>query len=367
MPVSILHIADSHIGSVVSAFSPDKNIIRNREIEYTLVNTLKNAHSYDIVLMSGDIFDSPSAPIHLADMVLNAIASCSDTRFFYACGNHDPYISPVIDHCVRNCPDNLHIFGPEFPEYVTLPELGACVCGISFAQSHQTEPLLASLTPCDESLVNILCVHGELTEGDNAIYNPISLPLSEQAGFDYLALGHVHSFSGIEKFGRLHYAYPGVPEPRGFDECGPKGCICGTVSKGDIRLKFSPLARREYVDDIIDISDVSDFAGLVTKTNRAIASNDNIYRITLCGANNMNSIIQTDHLMSFCDSFHISISDATTMALNLEDYACHPTLKGECARQTLSMMVNCEDSRKEHYKKACALLFELFDSKGAKM
>jgi len=366
MPVSILHIADSHLGSGVSAFSSDKNAIRTREIEYTLVNTLRNAQNYDIVLMSGDIFDSPSTPSHIADMVLNAIASCSGTRFFYACGNHDPYISPVIDYCVRNCPDNLHIFGPEFPEYITLSELGVCVCGISFSNSHQTESLLSSLTPCDDSLVNIMCVHGELTEGDNAIYNPISLPLVEQAGFDYLALGHVHSFSAIEKFGKMFYAYPGVPEPRGFDECGPKGCVCGSIEKNDIRLSFLPLARREYVDDIIDISSSVDFTGLVSKINESVTNGDNIYRITLCGQNNTNSIIHPEHLETFCDAFHISISDATNMVLNLCDYVNQPTLKGECARQTLSMMEKCEDSQKEHYKKACALLFELFDAKGAK-
>ncbi len=364
MAVSILHLADAHLGSTVSAFSADKNIIRTREIEYTLLNTLKTAQSYDIVLMSGDIFDSPSVPTHLADMVLNAIASCPDTRFFYACGNHDPYISPIIDYCVQNCPENLHIFGPEFPEYITISELGVCICGISFAHSHQSESLLASVTPCDDSLIGIMCVHGELTEGDNAIYNPISLPLIEQAGFNYLALGHVHSFSGIEKFGKLFYAYSGVPEPRGFDECGKKGCVCGTIDKLSANLKFMPLARREYIDDIIDISSLSDFSQLISVLNDAIACHDNIYRITLCGTNKINSILQPSQLVSFCDAFDVVINDATNISLSITDYANQPTLKGQCARQTLSLMENCDDSQKELYKKACAILFDLFDSKG---
>ncbi len=363
MSVSILHLADSHLGSAVSFFSPEKNIIRTREIEYTFINALKNAQSYDIVLMSGDIFDSPSVPTHLADMVLNAIASCPNTRFFYACGNHDPYISPIIDYCVQNCPLNLHIFGPENPEYVTLNEKGVCVCGISFAHPHQKEPLLASLSSCDESLVNIMCVHGELTTGDNSIYNPISLALVEQAGFDYLALGHVHSFSGIEKFGRLSYAYSGVPEPRGFDECGAKGCICGTVGKSDTELKFLPLSRRKYFDATIDISSIYDFSELVSVLSQAVVSNDDIYRITFCGQNNINSILQTEQLISFCDAFYISLNDATTLSLNLNDYVNLPTLKGQCARQTLSLIENCDDSKKELYKKACAIIFDLFDEK----
>ena len=42
---------------------------------------------------------------------------------------------------------------------------------------------------------------------------------------DYIALGHIHKFSGIKRIGNTYYAYSGCPEGRGFDEEGDKGII----------------------------------------------------------------------------------------------------------------------------------------------
>lgn len=363
MPVSIIHIADMHLGSIVSAFDAQKNIMRTREIEYTCISALKSASAHDVVLLSGDVFDSPDTPLHIADMFLDAVASCPHTRFFYSCGNHDPYISPVIDYCVQNCPPNLHIFGPEFPEYVILPELDVCVHGISFAASHQQTPLLNELKPCNPSLINLLCVHGELTESGSSAYNPISLSALEKAGFDYAALGHVHDYSLIRRFGSLSYAYPGVPEPRGFDECGSKGYICGTIGKNDVNLSFVPLAKRKYVDEIIDVSDIGDYLSLVEAVEAVVSCKNDIYRITLTGDNKISSVLQGERLASFCDSFHTTVIDGTHTSLSLEEYADQPTLKGQCAKETMKLLDECDDCDAELYRKACALLFDLFDGR----
>lgn len=363
MPVSIIHIADMHLGSTVSAFDAPKNIMRTREIEYTCISALKSACDYDVVLLSGDVFDSPHTPLHIADMFLDAVASCPHTRFFYSCGNHDPYISPVIDYCVQNCPPNLHIFGPEFPESVILPELDVCVHGISFASSHQQTPLLDGLMPCNPSLINLLCVHGELTESGISAYNPISLSALEEAGFDYAALGHVHDCSGIRHFGKLCYAYSGIPEPRGFDECGDKGYLCGTIGKTDVNLSFVSLAKRKYADETIDVSDITDYPTLIEAIGAVVTCKNDIYRITLTGDNKISSVLQSDRLASFCDSFHTTVIDGTHTSLSLEEYADQPTLKGQCARETMKLLRSCDAGDCELYRKACALLFDLFDGR----
>lgn len=364
-PVSILHIGDMHLGSVVSSFTSDKNIMRTREIEYTCITALRSARQYDIVLMSGDVFDSPDTSARVADMVLNAIDSCPETRFFYSCGNHDPYISPVIDHCVRHCPPNLHIFGPEAVERVEIPELGVCVHGISFASQHQSEPLLGSAHHCSKEVINLLCIHGELTESTAAIYNPISLSSLEALGFDYAALGHVHSFSGIRRSGNLTYAYCGIPEPRGFDECGAKGYICGTVDVGTADLKFVPACKRQYFDETLNITDIDDFPSLASAVARLASSKDDIYRITICGQNKIGAIINTEHLASFCTSFDTVISDAAHISYDFSSYCDEPTLKGQCAREAMSLLSGAAAADAELYGKACALLFDLFEGRGA--
>ena len=68
----------------------------------------------------------------------------------------------------------------------------------------------------------------------------------EQSGADYLALGHVHAFGGVQQAGRTFWAYPGCPEGRGFDELGDKGFLTGTVEPGQVKLTFVPFARHRY-------------------------------------------------------------------------------------------------------------------------
>ncbi len=361
MSVSILHISDTHLGTSVSHFSAEKNMIRTHEIEHTTINILKSCSKYDIVLMTGDIFDSPNTHTHIAEMVLDAIASCPDTRFFYSCGNHDPYISPVIDYCVQNCPDNLYIFGYETPEKVVLDKLGVCVWGMSFSNQYHTSPLVSEALPCDETYINIMCLHGEINDASS--YNPVSVSLFEKSGFDYLALGHVHTHSGIMKSGALSYAYPGIPEPRGFDETGEKGYIKGTIEKGFANLSFVPFSKRKYIEKEIDISDITSFSALASEITSSTLQKDNIYRIILKGENKISSVLSTDSLVTFTDAFYTVITDSSTVCVSLDEFSEELTLKGQCARETLSMIQE-DATKKELYTKAFSLLSDLFDEKG---
>lgn len=363
-PVSIMHIADMHLGACVSAFDHEKNLLRTREIEHTCINALKSAGGYDIVLMPGDIFDSPDVSARMADMFLDAVACAPNTHFFYSCGNHDPYISPVIDHCVKNCPPNLHIFAPEFLECVTLSELGVRVYGISFATPHQNSSLADATLQCDSAYINLLCMHGEINSNSSSVYNPVSVSRLSGCGFEYAAFGHIHSFSGICRAGSLSYAYCGTPEPRGFDECGDMGCICGYVGKNDIDLKFKPLAKRLYIDCNLDISDIRDYPSLISAVSAVAECRDNIYRITLCGENQISAMINTDLLESHVDAFYIKITDATRHSYNIADFADDITLKGVCAREALSLIADANAEDAELYSKAFALLFDLFDKRG---
>ena len=67
-------------------------------------------------------------------------------------------------------------------------------------------------------------------------YRAMTLKDVEQSGADYLALGHVHAFGGVQQAGRTFWAYPGCPEGRGFDELGDKGFLTGTVEPGQVKL-----------------------------------------------------------------------------------------------------------------------------------
>ena len=89
-----------------------------------------------------------------------------------------------------------------------------------------------------------MCVHGDTAPQSE--YGPLSPAEIETSGLDYLALGHVHQYSGLRRAGETFWAYPGCPEGRGFDELGEKGVLWLEVEKGRTEAEFVPLCRRRY-------------------------------------------------------------------------------------------------------------------------
>ncbi len=77
-------------------------------------------------------------------------------------------------------------------------------------------------------------------------YAPISKASIAGSGLDYLALGHIHQYSGLQREGDTYWAYPGCPEGRGFDEPGDKGVLWVEADAGEFTAEFSPCARRRY-------------------------------------------------------------------------------------------------------------------------
>ena len=61
--------------------------------------------------------------------------------------------------------------------------------------------------------------------GPDSGYGPISPGDIAASRLDYLALGHIHQASGLQREGSTYWAYPGCPEGRGFDELREKKAL----------------------------------------------------------------------------------------------------------------------------------------------
>ena len=86
--------------------------------------------------------------------------------------------------------------------------------------------------------IHLMALHGDV-EGKGR-YGPIALEDIAASGLTYLALGHIHACSGLQKAGDTYWAYPGCPEGRGFDELGDKGVLVVTVDDGRVRRVRPP-------------------------------------------------------------------------------------------------------------------------------
>ena len=99
---------------------------------------------------------------------------------------------------------------------------------------------------------------------------------------DYLALGHIHQGSGLQTTGNTHWAYPGCPEGRGFDELGDKGVLLVEVDPGHVSTRFCPLALHRYEILTADLAGCADPLAAVEALLPAQTVQDN-FRILLTG------------------------------------------------------------------------------------
>lgn len=358
--IKILHTGDFHLGSVFKNLDDKRRSFRKNELMHTAMSILEYGSEYDVVMLSGDVFDYPDCPTSVADMFLDKIKRYPHTVYVMSCGNHDPYYSPVIEYCRRNAPDNLTVFGCESVECVHMPEFNTRIYGISFPRVNQTDTLCDTLEQCPGDSINILCVHGDINGG---IYNPVSLDYISKCGIDYVALGHIHEFSGVQSFKTMKYAYCGIPEGRGFDECGDKGFICGTISKGHADLTFKTVCVRKYMEKEVDISGCRDYDSVYKCINKAVTSSDNLYRFSLVGENNVTAFLRTELIENVIDAFYIRCTDCTRPAYDIDADAALSDLRGMCAAETLRLIGDSSPEDKIRYTKAYRVLMDVLDGR----
>ena len=163
---------------------------------------------------------------------------------FIAPGNHDPY-GPRSVYAGTVWPDNVHIFNAVQPEAVELPELNCVVHGAAFTTPQaDRSPLMGFSAPRDGKL-HLMALHGDVA--GQGRYGPIDPADIAVSSLTYLALGHIHTCSGLQKAGDTYWAYPGCPEGRGFDETGEKGVLAVTVEDDrTVSARLVPLAARRY-------------------------------------------------------------------------------------------------------------------------
>ena len=252
--LKILHGADFHLDSPFSALPPEQAVQRRREQRELLDRFAQLARDRDagLVLLSGDLFDSGKTYYETTQALAKALGQIP-APVFIAPGNHDWYGSRSPYASIR-WPDNVHIFRTRSMERVELPQLGCVVYGAAFTAPAQEESLLDGFQPeADSGLLRLMVLHGDV-EAPGA-YNSMTRDQLAASGMDYIALGHVHTASGLQQAGSVFYACPGCPEGRGFDELDEKGVLLVAAQKGQVQTEFLPLARRQYHILDIDVTD----------------------------------------------------------------------------------------------------------------
>ena len=270
--IKILHIADCHLDSPLSGLPAQITDIRRHHLASAFSDALAYAayNDTDIMLIPGDLFDTPTAGQGSLNQLIGFVKSNPETRVFIAPGNHDSVLGNNYISALSLYP-NVKIFASGQMEKVDIPELNTCVYGYGCVQMHNEERMLEKFWVEDTGRINLMCFHGLLQGyGGHAPYNPVTKDDIAQSGLDYVALGHVHSFSGIHSLGMINYAYSGCLLGRGFDETGAKGFIAGKLDKGVCELEFIESKYPAFERVFVDCTGANDMVEITARAKDAV-------------------------------------------------------------------------------------------------
>jgi len=335
MPLKVVHCADIHLDTVFSFLSQEAAQIRREDLRGTFgrITELVREKNADMLIISGDLFDSGDVSRYTLNYVLKKLSDISNTDVYICCGNHDPKLCDSYLN-IMDFGENVHVFSDTI-EWIEKEEYD--IYGVSFGDSIVRDSFLTGFKVKNPDKINIMVMHGDFTSSD---YNLITKTQMAESGIDYLALGHIHKHEIIKSEG-CTAVYPGCPEGRGFDETGEKGAVYAELTKGKTEAHFIPLSKRKLHEIEIDVTGLYDYDEISSKLSEYIAEKNDLYKIILCGEAEFD--IDKDVLKDGMDVFFVKLYDKTSPKIDWEKESEEFTLKGLFIKKALAEIEKDED------------------------
>ena len=338
--LKLIHCSDLHLDSRMEAnLSAGQARQRNREICTSFARMCSYAaeNGVSIVLIAGDLFDSQRISSTTVSFLLDAVKSVPQVDFLYLRGNHDEDGQAFQG---RETPENLKFFSNEWTcynyDFLT-------VAGIEWdGENGLTAYDRLRLNP---DRTNIVTLHGRVSGQPGQ--ELVCLPKLQGKHIDYLALGHIHSYSCEKLDVDSVWCYSGCLEGRGFDECGEKGFVLLEIEPKQIRHRFIPFACRTLYDLSVDITGKTTVSELQQAMLEAAAgiSADSLVKFTLRGECHLDTQKDLDFLQQLLASrfYFVKIKDESRLAIQKETYEHDISLKGSFIRTVMEADLSEED------------------------
>jgi exonuclease SbcD len=354
--ISFIHGADFHLDSPFSALPPEQAAERRAEQRALFASLASLAEGVDLVFLAGDLFDGDQIYPETADCIRRTLGQIS-APVLIAPGNHD-WVSRHSPYRQVGWPSNVHVFDSESVTSVFFPSLGCTVYGAGFLAPECRRSLLEGFRASQsESGYQFMVMHGEVGSGTGA-YNPITRQEIEESGLDYLALGHIHQYSGPQQAGNTAYAWPGCPQGRGFDETGEKGVLRGQADETGVTLSFLPLAAHRYWEQSVVLQPDEDPLETILAALPEGTEQD-IYRIILKGESGAEGLDIEALSEALAPRFyHVALRDKSAIRQELWARAEEDTLTGLFLKKMREKM-DAAPTEAEHLRLQKAVRFGL--------
>ncbi len=335
--MKLIHCADIHLGSALSARLPrEKAQLRKNELRQSLRAMVDYAREQEIgvILLSGDVFDSDHP-------------SKKDKAFFYSVVKNNPTIDFLY---LKGNHDQAKLYDEELPNLKTFGAAWQCyrygcvaIWGLELGRENMdTLYDTLSLSPAD---TNVVMLHGQVS--DSTGEDRIVLPRLRSKGIDYLALGHIHSYTLDKLDERGIWCYSGCLEGRGYDEPGEKGFV--VLDTEDPRHPvFHPQSQRVIRKVEVDISGCEDEYQVSRRVAEFLPEKEEDYlRLELIGEIAFDGGDLTADLTGALEGryFGVSVKNRTVRRFDIQEYEDEISLAGEFIRQVRSLSLPAEEEQ----------------------
>lgn len=301
-----VHAADLHIDSPLCGLeryegAPLEQIRRaTRRATENLVQLCLDEQA-ELLLLAGDLYDDDWRDYSTGLFFQAQMSRLNEAgiQVVWIRGNHDA-ASKITRHL--RAPDNVRELSTRRAETVTFEELGVAVHGMGYASPHLERDLTEGYPAPRQDLFNIGLLHTAVDgRPGHARYAPCSLSALVNKGYEYWALGHVHTREVLHQDPWV--VFPGNLQGRHMKETGPKGAsLVHTEGRRVLGVEHRVLDVVRWAKCRVDVSraaDLDEVLGLVgSSLNEAAEQAEErllAARVELLGATACHAELVEDH------------------------------------------------------------------------
>lgn len=314
--VSFIHTGDIHLGMkfTSSSLGGYKGKIRREELWQTFGDMIKyaKAEKKDMILIAGDLFENDAVTLKDLKRLSDIFESASEQLIIILPGNHDPNAINT-SYSTIEWPENVKILKNTGLQEIHFDDLKTSIWGLT-AKRDLNEILieLKRIKPKYE-YSNILMLHGEI--GSSPDYPIPDINKLTNLSMDYIALGHIHKPSFINK----NIAYCGSLEPLDFGETNERGFIEGELSDLN-KFRFIPFSKRKFHIIELDSNEEMSIDKVIQDIKELTGERRQIdfYRVILKGILAMHFDIEALEAQLKREFFHIELINKAKPGINIE-------------------------------------------------
>lgn len=367
-----LHCSDIHLDAPFVGLTAEKSEERRRVLRSSFMRMMQYVRDskINVVLISGDVFDTEYATNTTAEILMREFTSCPDTYFIIAPGKRDHYNDNPIYSSGR-LPANCYVFNSDKLSRFDFEDYNVTVYGWAFMDDTLNSNPLYDRQVDDSTRVNLVCAYADLDGDVNSDGCPIGLSDLKKFGADYYALGSRHEASEFSSVGASKYAYAGALECTGFEEPGLGGAnlISVTYSDGELTIenKKMEFGHVRFETEELDITGVDSGNEVINRITNLISEkkydNETALRVELVGYIAPDFTVPTNMENDAFGLYYFNLIDKTLPLYGTEHFKKDMTMKGEVFRSFYPALMSEKEEIRLMAAKALRIALAALDNR----